>query len=100
MMQQIMLSLALASLGQMREIHQDFRAGSRLTPGLKMFGPDLDRTARRDGKGLRITLRKDRKTKGAVGIETQFSISGDFEITLAYEILSVNKPKSGMGAGC
>jgi len=99
MVQHLALSLLLASLGQLSEVRQDFKATSRLNPGLKMFGPDLKQVTHWDSKGLRIFLPKDRQTKGAVGIEAQFSLSGDFEVTLDYEILSADKPKSGMGSG-
>lgn len=99
MVQHVVLSLLLASFGQLSEVHQDFKASSHLNPGLKMFGADLDHATQWDGKGLRIALPKDRKAKGAVGIETQFSVSGDFEVTLDYEILSADEPKSGVGSG-
>ncbi|MGM0487048.1 MAG: DUF1583 domain-containing protein [Planctomycetota bacterium] len=98
-MQSTLLLLLVASFGQAGEVHQDFRKGGKLHPGLSVFGPNVNRTVRHGRSGLRITLPRNREDTGAVGIEPQFSVSGDFEITLDYEILSADNPKSGMGAG-
>lgn len=89
----------VAMLGQMDEVfEQDFREG-RLHPALELFGPRSSRTFALDTRGLRITLPAKRRDPAAVGVSPRFRISGDFEITVTYEILSAQKPESGMGAG-
>jgi len=93
------LLLLAGSFGQMDdEFHCGF-GGGELNPALNRIGPDVSRVMRSDSGGLRITLPPDRQDKGAVGIEPRFRISGDFEITVGYEILSVDTPSTGMGAG-
>jgi len=85
--------------GQMdREFYCDF-AGGELDPALSRFGPNADQAIASEPGGLRITLPSGRQDKAGVGIEPLFGISGDFEITLRYEMLSVDTPSTGMGAG-
>jgi hypothetical protein len=48
--------------------------------------------------GLRIKILANRGKAGA-GIQTKFPLTGDFEITVSYEILSADKPTSGYGVG-
>jgi hypothetical protein len=48
--------------------------------------------------GLRIKILANRGKDGA-GMQTRFSLTGDFEITTSYEILSFDKPARGYGVG-
>lgn len=99
MMSTTWLVLLTVALGQMNdEFHQDFRSGD-LHPGLSRFGPNVDRVMRDDSGGLRIALPPNRASGEAVGIEPRFRVSGDFELTLTYELLDVKPPESGMGSG-
>ena len=51
-------------------------------------------------RGFRITWPKTWiHPYGGVGVKTAFGITGDFEITTAYEILQAEKPPSGFGVG-
>lgn len=94
------LTVVLASLGETEaEFYQDFRGGASLHAALQLFGPNLPGVTRHERQGLRITLSKNRKNPAPVGIEPKFHLSGDFEITLGYEILTADQPESGMGAG-
>src|SRR5882724_5767107 len=82
-----------------REFHQDFRGGPALHPALKLVGPDAGAVAERENLGMRITLAPTRAVNHPVGIKTMFSLSGDFEITAAYELLAADRPKDGYGVG-
>ncbi len=94
------LALLLSSLGQMdEEFYQDFRGGASIHPILSQFGPDSARAIRQEAEGLRITLPAGRKDRSAVGVAPRFRISGDFEITVGYEILAADTPSGGLGAG-
>ena len=92
--------LLLAPLpGQMGdEFTQDFRSGA-LHPAVGQFGPQATQVSRLGAKGLEITLPASRTDKGAVGVTPKFRISGDFEITVAYELLAADKPPKGLGSG-
>lgn len=93
------LLLLAGAVGQMDEEFQCGFGGGELHPALNSFGPDVSRAMNSDSGGLRITLAADRQDKAAVGVEPRFGISGDFEITLRYELVSVDTPSTGMGAG-
>ncbi len=85
--------------GQMRdEFYQDFRRGA-IHPALGQFGPDAARVIQQAPDGLRIALRAKRPELGAVGVTPQFQISGDFEITVGYQLLAAETPDSGLGTG-
>lgn len=94
-----MLLLLAAPLAQMDDEFQYAFGGGELHPALTRFGPNAAQAMANKPGGLLIALSADRQEKGAVGIEPRFGISGDFEITLDYEILSVEKPSTGIGAG-
>jgi hypothetical protein len=76
--------------------HQDFREiDLKNQPFLRMVGPDIQR----DERGLRITLAKGHGIPPHTGPVPRFAIRGDFEMTLAYEILAVDQPDKGYGVG-
>jgi DNA-directed RNA polymerase subunit RPC12/RpoP len=81
------------------ETNQDFRKGQPLLPSLKLFGGDAVKLTKREDEGLRITLPPTRKNHDAVGVSTSYSLSGDFVITAAYELLSASRPTQGPGTG-
>jgi hypothetical protein len=80
------------------EFYHDFR-GKALPAELEMFGKGIEEFARSEPAGFRITLPKERDTYGPVGVKTTFAVRGDFEITVAVEILKVETPKSNFGVG-
>jgi Protein of unknown function (DUF1583) len=57
------------------------------------------RAIRVEPQGLRITLPADAGPKPATGLVWRSGVRGDFEITLAFEILRADKPATGNGAG-
>ena len=64
-----------------------------------MFGIGPGVGVRTDRSGLRINLSPNRKREEGAGVATRFRISGDFEITLSYALLSSENPEKGFGAG-
>jgi hypothetical protein len=81
------------------EFMQDFR-GHRFDPRFfRPTGVHTPRTVRAGPGGLRITLPADHNSKLPVGVVPRLRVRGDFEITVAFEILQVDKPKAGHGAG-
>ncbi len=88
-------ALVLASLAQTetdQEFYQDFRGGGSVHHALTLFGPYRDRAMQQEPRGLRITLPARRRDTAPVGFTPKFRISGDFEITVGYEILSAKPP--------
>ena len=86
-------------VGQMGdEFYQDFRRGP-IHPALGQFGPDAARVIQPAPDGLRIVLLAKRPEPGGVGVTPQFRISGDFEITVGYQLLAAETPPSGLGTG-
>jgi len=74
----------------------DFRTGGTIPPVLNMFGR---RFMKPETGGLRITLPAKRPNLAAVGVSPRFAVSGDFEISVAFEILAVEQPRKGYGSG-
>src|SRR5262245_5438591 len=80
------------------EVLQDLRTHDFSTPILRLVGPEANRLAKRDAGGLRVTL-PGRKAQGSVGVATGFPVRGDFEVTASFDLLRVEKPTAGFGAG-
>jgi hypothetical protein len=79
--------------------YQDFRANRPLHSSLQLVGPDLDAVIRPENEGLRITLPANRPVNRPVEVVATFPLSGDFEITGTYELLSASRPTRGYGVG-
>ncbi len=77
---------------------QDFR-GRAFDP--QQFRPtgSLRRALRVEPRGLRLTLPEGSSNKLPVGLFARCGVHGDFEITLAYDILRIGKPTAGSCAG-
>jgi serine/threonine protein kinase/DNA-directed RNA polymerase subunit RPC12/RpoP len=82
-----------------KEFYYDFRNKDKLDENFRLAGSDAAKRIKFEPEGLRITLPADRKSSTAIGVAPLFGVQGDFEITLAYEILRTDKPKASGGAG-
>jgi len=81
------------------EYHYDFKGGGDLPPVLEFFGPNCRESISTDEQGARFFLPAGRKSADGGGISCKFAVCGDFQITLAYEILQVTAAgKKGCGA--
>jgi Protein of unknown function (DUF1583) len=79
--------------------YYDFRGGKPLPAELKLFGPDAETVVMPESEGLRITLpTAGRQTRGW-GIALRYTFTGDFEVTASYELLTLDRPTKGVGAG-
>jgi serine protease Do len=76
--------------------HQDFRAADYSGETLLPVGAG---EVFHDGKGLRITFPVGQGKLRDTGVFTTFSVRGDFDVTLAFEILKADRPKAGHGVG-
>jgi len=83
----------------LRRFYQDFRGRQALHPALMMWGPDADEVSKFEAEGLRITLPATRPVNQPVDVATTFALSGDFEVTGTYELLSATQPNKGYGVG-
>ncbi len=82
-----------------KEFYHDFRGSQPLHPSLRLIGPDAVDVSRPEAEGLRITLPANRPVNHPVEVVTAFSVSGDFEITGTYHLLSASQPAKGYGVG-
>jgi hypothetical protein len=62
-------------------------------------GSNTARVIRAESQGLRISLAADHGSKLPVGLVTRFGVRGDFDIAMAFDLLRVDRPPSGHGAG-
>ncbi len=81
------------------EYHQDFRTEPLDSKSLAVFPECRELRLEPGPAGLRIRIRPSAARDGAVRVATRFMARGDFEITLAYELLQVGPPADGHGAG-
>jgi hypothetical protein len=81
------------------DIVHDFR-GRPLPQDMALFGQEASRFVKTEADGLRLTLPRDRKEFAPVGLSMPLSVQGDFEITVAFEILQADEPaQSSYGVG-
>src|SRR5687767_6187669 len=97
-MNALLLAL-LCTVGQTDEYVQDFHHDFRGAPLPDELARQGSGRMTVEKEGFRITLSKDRKRLGQVGVITTFPIKGNFEITAAYEILHADQPTEGWGVG-
>jgi predicted RNA-binding Zn-ribbon protein involved in translation (DUF1610 family) len=81
------------------DFYHDFR-GRPLPPELPLFQVEDNTFVRSDPAGLRITLpRTYRHPPNGVGCRASFTIRGDVDVTATVELLDVEAPPKGVGAG-
>jgi ribosomal protein S27E len=80
-----------------KEIYQDFRGKRPLLSSFELVGPDLDAVVKPEEGGLRITLPGTWNTNRFVEVAATFVLSGDFEVTGTYELLTTEKPVKPYG---
>jgi ribosomal protein S27E len=95
----VVLATLLPGQAPAPDFYHDFRGGRPLPPNLSLFGLDAEEVVKPEDGGLRITPPVDGKQTFGWGVSTQFTLSGDFEVTGTYELLSVEPPVKGKGGG-
>lgn len=81
------------------EFSQSLKGRAYDAKQFKPTGANTSKAMKPDAQGLRITMPADHNSKLPVGIVPHLVVRGDFEITLAFEILRIDKPTAGHGAG-
>jgi hypothetical protein len=76
---------------------QDFRKGNEPAVGWKIFGPQ--EMVKPEVGGLRVTIPAGSQKLEPVGLTPNVAIMGDFEVGIAYQMLSVERPRKGYGSG-
>ncbi|MCI0684702.1 MAG: sigma-70 family RNA polymerase sigma factor [Gemmataceae bacterium] len=81
------------------DFYYDFRGSRPVPAALALFPPDTKASITPEEGGLRITA----ATKGGQtfgwGVSTRFGLAGDFEFTVTYELITLQPPTRGGGAG-
>lgn len=81
--------------------HLDFR-NSNFDPKLvdyTLADPEKYLTPEKEGLRLRFTDREAPPARQAAGVSWRFEARGDFVVTAKYEILKMERPKTGQGVG-
>lgn len=77
----------------------DFRGKPFDSNLFKATGSNHKKVVKSEGRGLRITIPADHVNAQPVGLVANVGVRGDFEITMEYEIIKVDPPTKGSGAG-
>lgn len=91
----------VAVLGCTREsemklvLSNDFRQGRFNGEKLKYVGRDATVYVKQDDKGLQFSFPANKPNLPQVGVGLREQLQGDFEITVSYQLMVVEKPKSG-----
>jgi hypothetical protein len=93
------MMLMLLSIGQgpdgFAEFRPDLRDPKLIGGTMRVNGTGL----RQDEQGVRITLPAGQGKLQPTNLVTNFAVRGDFAATVSYEILHVDQPTTGYGAG-
>jgi hypothetical protein len=83
------------------EFSHQFRNGVVGHPVLRLTGPNHRQVAKADSQGLRITLPKTRQgDTGSVVVSPAFGLRRDCEVTLGFDLLSIEDPLPRRRRGC
>src|SRR5436190_6782408 len=77
----------------------DLRTPLDQLPDLSLYGPGVEKMARTDKEGLHFTVPAGRKNVDLLGVEWTGRLSGDFDVTVGYDLLAVGAPVPQYGAG-
>ena len=76
-----------------KQFHHSFKDNPAARQGFELFGQDAAKRVQFEKDGLRITLPGG--ARGTTGVETRIDVGGDFEITMAFEVLAEPAPAGG-----
>ncbi len=79
--------------GPAMEYYHSFKTNPEMAPSMELWGPDPERYVKFEPAGLRINLPPH--YRGGItgpGVVTRLPMTGDFEITMSYEILKEPRP--------
>ena len=81
------------------EFYCDFRNKKSLDEHFQLFGPNAINCVRPEPEGLRIILPPEHTPSGRVGVIANFELKGDFEVTVGYEIVNIERPQEPKRVG-
>ncbi|HKI36396.1 MAG TPA: DUF1583 domain-containing protein [Gemmataceae bacterium] len=84
---------------QQEHLVMNFRERVEELPPLSLFGPDLEAVTKAEPQGLRFTLPDGRDDVRGAMLTSAHRLRGDFDITLALELLTAGGPLPKEGAG-
>ena len=97
-----LLVLCATGCGELKEAYyQDFR-GAQFPPETVMSlgkSKGEQKSVKRDTQGILISLKKGLSGFPPYGVTPKFWVHGDFEITVAYDLIHFEKPTWGSGVG-
>jgi hypothetical protein len=82
-----------------KDVYQDFRNNRSPGSTFRLGGFDPDNEIKPEKEGLRIKLPAERGQHLLAEVNADFPLTGDFEFTATYEILSAQPPLKGYGVG-
>jgi Protein of unknown function (DUF1583) len=92
----ILLPEATAQSNLKAEYHHAFKGNAGKREGFEFFGARAKHYVRFDLDGLRLTLPIGGEEKRpTAGVSTDIGVTGDFEITVAFEVLDEPAPEGG-----
>lgn len=95
----LLVLAVLSAPASSAEFAHDFRGGNMPSPErMAQVGLDMLSEVTPEEGGLRIKVLAGRGKDG-VGMQSRFPLTGDFEVTASYEILSADQPTRGYGVG-
>jgi hypothetical protein len=95
----LLVLVTLAGRAAAADFHHDFRGGGALPSELTLQGPNAEAAVKQEAGGLHITLPTEGKQAKGWGVSARITLSGDFEITGSYELLSAETPINNRFAG-
>lgn len=90
-------SIPCASLAA--DFNHDFRSGSFDFKQFRYEGPDAGKYIKPEASGLHWKFSPGKAPERPVGVYWNSRVSGDFTVTVRYEILEATAPKTGPGVG-
>ncbi|MEJ7637758.1 MAG: hypothetical protein WKF75_07145 [Singulisphaera sp.] len=90
---------ARAGTRPMQSVGESFRGGRFNRALLKWSGPTPERFIRLEPEGLRITLPSQDGPAQPLGVALRPAVRGDFELEATFELLRIDRPDEGRGAG-
>ncbi len=74
--------------------------GHELDTRFARYGPETDQAITREDMGFRFKLPDTPDGLGQTGVSSKFQLTGDFEVSVTYELIAMTPPTKGYGVTC
>jgi len=95
----VVLAVLQTSVLSAAELAQRFQGNGWDSKVFRVTGPGAASVIHAENGGLRITLPPEHGNKAACGLALHQALKGDFDVAMEFEILQVDQPTGGNGAG-